>query len=755
MPPRWLGLLLVSALVACGRGAPAPEPCPAALAARDWKAMAARCVGPRWESHAALGAAWRALGESDDARALELATALLDGELGADAAYLAGYLRARRDAAAGRALLLRALEEFQRRDRHGDASRAAGVLSRVPRPEARFDDELHMAQLAVREADASGDTRLRAVATLALAEAYDGIGMAREAREAFLDAADLAAAWPDELAFAYFKHAVFVLDLGGREDLRTALRYLDAAAAEQARAAAAGLGGQVASLPLAIALNRATALIELGELDEAAAELARLPADRRDRPKAILVHGYLAARRGDRAAAAAAFERAGELEDDYRWQVALELARLDRGAGRLGDAEARYRAAIAIIEGLREDAGAVELRPWVLERRMRPYAELLALLAEQDRGIDALAVAESLHARAWLDAALRGDGANAAAPAPTAEEALRDARVRSRVASTPPLSGRELLALAGAREALVFVPAGDRLWRVHVAGGRVRVVELGGDAIAAMGGFRAVPDDPVVAARAAALLLPAELGDGEAPLWIVGRPAADIPFAALPWRGRPLVMTRPIAHLPGLAAMRCTPAAPPPMPPAGASAPGAVAAHVVLGDSRGDLPRAAAEVAAVARRHGVTGLTGAQVTRAALEGARHAALLHLAVHGRISGRGAALVLADGDLTAADVLDAALAPRVVMLTGCNTAAAVDAESWGGFPSAFLASGAGFVVSTLRSVEDAAAATVTAAYYAQPDALDPVRRLAAAQRQVAGSLPAHQWASFTAWGVVDCP
>jgi len=41
-----------------------------------------------------------------------------------------------------------------------------------------------------------------------------------------------------------------------------------------------------------------------------------------------------------------------------------------------------------------------------------------------------------------------------------------------------------------------------------------------------------------------------------------------------------------------------------------------------------------------------------------------------------------------------------------------------------------------------------------FYAQPAALDPIARLAAAQRVVAARMPATTWASFAAWGVIGC-
>ena len=71
-----------------------------------------------------------------------------------------------------------------------------------------------------------------------------------------------------------------------------------------------------------------------------------------------------------------------------------------------------------------------------------------------------------------------------------------------------------------------------------------------------------------------------------------------------------------------------------------------------------------------------------------------------------------------------------------------------------PSAFLAAGSRFVIATTRSVGDYDAAAVVQSFYAQPDTLDPIVRLATAQRVMAGRVPATAWASFAAWGVVGC-
>ena len=101
-----------------------------------------------------------------------------------------------------------------------------------------------------------------------------------------------------------------------------------------------------------------------------------------------------------------------------------------------------------------------------------------------------------------------------------------------------------------------------------------------------------------------------------------------------------------------------------------------------------------------------------------------------------------------------MLDARVAPHTAILTGCATAGSVDAEAWGGFPSAFLAAGSRYVIATARAVPDAAAAQLSQAYYAQPAALAPPARLAAAQRALIATLPPSVWATFAVWGDAGC-
>lgn len=680
--------------------------------------------------------------------ALAISERLLDTNVAPGAAYLAGYIRSQRDSTSeqelGRVRLEQALLGYQWTGQHARASRAADFLSRLFLDRALFSDQLRMAQLSVEEAKRSGDAKTLGRASAALAEAYDFIGMESAARESFLQAEQLTEPWPEERAHIYFKHAAFLLDLGAPDDLETSLPFFAAAEVDRVRAIELGHADRVSALALSLPLNLADALSQLGQLEVADRELAaarrELGSDPDPEPagKVRLVEGYIAARRGDPITAEARFAHAdeGSLASDYRWRIALELARSYEAAGQLDRAERAYRHALSISEEMRSSASVVQLRPWVLARRNLAYVGLLALLVEQRRGVDALVIAESLHARAWLDVVLH----NEAGRDPTAELALTAARIRQRleVRAAPPLDRTSLMATIGDREALVFLTIGAVTWRAHVVRGGVVFDRLPAETLALAQRFIAAPGEPDAGARASAALLPPDLSDRRDTLYVVATGAlADVSFAALPWQGRYLIDARPVARLLGLAALRSTPGT-------------WDERAIFLGDSRGDLPAAAREVRELATAMGVSASVGPAATRAVLVSAPRARSLHVAAHGIATSSGRAIALADGNLTAADVLDAGLGPEVVVLSGCATAASTDAESWDGFPSAFLAAGSRYVVATLRSVDDAEAAAVIAAYYAQPATMNPIERLAAAQRQVSGTLPVAAWASFAAWG-----
>lgn len=676
----------------------------------------------------------------DYAERREVLTQVAEGLVGtnvtADAAYLAGYLHLSSGAstrfARGRIFMRGALALYRFAGRYELSGRSLAMLSRDE--EASLEDSLALAEAAVEEAKRVGDRRAVNAAEVALAEAYAEAGMAEDAREAFVRAAEQAVGDKVSLAFTYLKHGRLLSVLPNTSDKQASLNYFTAV--QRLIMAADTDEATRKSIFYSVPTNRAATLVQLGRLDEA---LKDLDGESPVYPWAFSVlRARVLAARGELTTARALADDAklSERALEHRTEFAVAAARGAAKIGALDEAEHFYREAITIAEDERvKRTNRPELRPWVLAQAATPYIELLALVASQGRGMDALVLSESLHARTWLDQIVDDGGGRA--------EALRNAELRRQAPTVEPLTADALRARLGDRQAVVFVTRGSSTWRLDVIGGSVAVVALTAEDQAAITAFRAAPDDRAAAARAAPALLPTDVAARRDPLYVVaGGPLADVPFAALVVDGRRVVETRAIARLPGLAALGCR-------------ARSWSEAEIFVGDAEGDLPAAAAEVRQVAGP-GAAVHIGAAATRARVLEAGAAATLHAAVHGRVTRAGATLTLADGVVTASDVLAHGVGPRVAILTGCATSAALDAEAWDGFPSAFLAAGSEHVVATLRTVPDRGAAQVVAAYYAQPATLGPVERLAAAQRALLAdaTLSADVWAAFSVWGDAAC-
>jgi len=164
---------------------------------------------------------------------------------------------------------------------------------------------------------------------------------------------------------------------------------------------------------------------------------------------------------------------------------------------------------------------------------------------------------------------------------------------------------------------------------------------------------------------------------------------------------------------------------------------------LVVSDARGDLAQARQEGEETARALmeagvAVTHLAGADATRTAvLQALADADLLHVAGHGATASDvlDAHLLLArGGDLTVADILALAHAPRVVVLTGCETARSVDSVTENlGIAQAFLTAGSDVVVAATRPIGDARARAIAQRFYeAWQAGTDPAHAFSLASR-----------------------
>lgn len=399
------------------------------------------------------------------------------------------------------------------------------------------------------------------------------------------------------------------------------------------------------------------------------------------------------ARLGDTAAAARAFASAEEALDAWGSLVPLGEGRqtfLDRQ-----DRAARAWLTFLLQEAARPGAGSDAARALALAAR-RSVARFHRLLGEGDRAGDpddteAATRAAYRAARARIDASLSEDRP----PSASDLAALRQHRP-----AAPALRAAPATLLQG-EVSLVFHPLLEGWIGIAETADRVTFERLG-----------AVDPTASEAALSAALLAPFRdrLADATTVKVYPHRTLAAVPFHALPWDGSAL-----LDHAAVLQGMDLPPA------PAPATCVGPAAALVVA-DSRGNLAGAgaAAEVVVAAlaarglsvRRIAGEAATVAEIKRALADPCLR--LFHYEGHAVFAGRDgilSALVLADGALTAGQILGLPRVPEVVVLSGCSTA---EAEGLG-LAQAFLSRGAAEVLATGAKVGDASSAKVARRLY----------------------------------------
>jgi tetratricopeptide (TPR) repeat protein len=640
------------------------------------------------------------------------------------------------------ALLEVALAEHLGRADHVEAARDAGYLALAYMHAGLLGDAVHAAETAVRQSDLTSQddahAQLRGRARLKLGKIMTEIGDFTSARTMLWAAQQALARWPTDQAWVFLQLGMLDQEEG---DPASAASLLEIALAHASRAG-------VAAVVTAARMNLAYAWCQIGRSEQAELEMARLDDETRAQPTALLVAAMIAADRDQRERAEQLFARAadGVPTDDYRIDIALQRGRLAEHFSDLVAAEQHYHQAIDLVEKLRKATDVLGLRPLILARRREPYRRLLSLLLRQGRRFDALVATEQLHARTWLDA-LVGHAAPSAGHTPAPSAASLGRRLHIDVAGPP--APDELLTLLRGHEILVFSETESELWRFHLVDGAIAGLDpLPENARSLLERWRKAPDDQTLAAQLGDLLIPpATRAPSPRPLYIVADAAlGTLPVAALRVNGRFLVEARAIARLPGIVALRCR----------GSGTP--QRSGVFLGDSMDDLTSARQETLALARSLGGAAFVGPNATVERLEASRGASLLHLAIHASVDAAGARLLFANAQqVTAADIVEHEIGPRVAVLAGCATAVARDPEGWGALSSAFLAAGSRSVVGTLHPVDDTDAREIMERFYRHGGARRPALALAQAQRELLITQPPSVWGAFVVHGsadVADC-
>lgn len=668
----------------------------------------------------------------------------------ADARRLESEINWRRGDAAGaaaagrRELLLR-----HRGEEHARAAETGYYLFYYAWATGDYDEALGFARQSLEDAVRAADQSLEAQALQALYMVLYEVGDLERA-ERVLKAANrlIAPTQRDERARLQVYEGLIRLNTG-----RTAL-------ARDAFARALELAEDAdRSFYRSTHLNLVKANLTLGAVDEAARHLAA--AEQYAEPGGGLPIALLYYRacvlhaQGRFAEAAAVTATALAASPDPAWLRDLEYQRglTEEARGDLVAAEEAYGRAADEVERMRAALGTDELKSWLLEQKRRPFEALFRLQARGGRVGEALATAERARARTLLDALLDissaavSDGSDVGGPAGERLAALRELMPplhRSAAADLAPLD--QVLAAIGDRTLVIYVEAADELWRFMVSPSRVdlqRLAATPAEARRLAQRFLAYPDEPGPSAALAEILLPKELPtDPDSTIYVAADGGlATLPFAALRRNGRFLIEYSRVAYVPSLRALAAM---------LGSSLP-EYGPPLVLADPRGDLPGAASEARQVATRLEVLPLLQGDATLAALPRSPQPRILHLATHTGLGPRGPWLALAEGEVTASTVVASGLAPRLVVLAGCASAAHRGREMSGSLGAAFLAAGSPAVLASLWSVEDEATREFILRFYDEGGSAEPAAALARTQRRfiAAGESPSI-WAPFVVMG-----
>ena len=679
------------------------------------------------------------LGEIDDAE--QLAHRLSAGALDGDAHWMLSYLALRQSRLREAQLqaLLASNAHMIAGDRRGLAGDAV-LLSQAAWRAGDFTGSLRAADEALTLAVQLGESHTEILGYIARADALRRIGDVPGAA-ATLETATERATDPCDRTWTRLKRAMCSID-AGQEGL--AIAQLRAAAQANERC-------QSRDVTLQVAMNQAWLLRKqdpataLSKLDE----VVKLDEEGAD---TLLLRGYIAADRGDFAAADQHLTRAESLDPphaDWPWEIACAHAELfEQRGGAFDDllAEYHYRRSTALVGALRATAQARSA--FVVASHRGPYDGLIALLARDGRWRDALGAILDLDASDMLRATTV-ERVEHYRPVPDDDVPAPSPVVTPRPSVDAVLSAwrsRDLV-IVMARSDRQIGPGNERVYRLHIRDGEVTGEDVG-DAKQARQWATDLfehPGDRSAARALGRMIVPPGASDRALHVLAIGS-LGKVPLAALrDDDGALIIARRPLVRVLALRAAR---------PPSSGTGP-----PVVIADPRGNLPGAAAEGAAVAAALGaearVSGSGSARrATREQLWAGRNAQLLHIAGHVVALGRWRVLPLADGEVDPTEMLQHGLAPRIAVIASCGSAAAMDEEGWGSIAAALLEAGTTTVVATDRSVDDSATLAVMKAFYAQPDwATEPAGALARAQQALEASASpadAPTWAAFSVLG-----
>jgi len=680
-----------------------------------------------------------------DDQALELASHLLNGPYGPNARRIIAriYLR-RRQFDLARPLLEEALRLDQGRGDHAGAYTDAAALVTEYWKRSDFGTALKLADIACSEARASGVRDLHAASLISLASVYQSAGDNTRALDGYTQATS-------ELPPGDLSGRARVL-IGRGVILKDQRQY---ALARPLLAEAGTLAAAVGefSVVLAAEVNLSDIALDRRDLDAAAHHLdnaqAAWQARGDEKPsRGILINRAVLERyRGNFPAATRAIDAAAAADPspESAWIIAYERGQLAATRHDADAAERNYLTAIGIIEEMWRTSSPEELKAPFFEDRWLPYQSLFASRVERKDPEAAFASLISAQGRMFLSETI----VRSASPGASAERRLRLRSMTPLVANSSlarSLGPSETLAVLRGLYVLDYFAGDGRMRLLVINDGKVRLTSVNiqvADLEKLIDDFLARPDDRAAAEALGDALLPADvLASAPTRFHIIpDGPLLRVPFAALAAGGSRLVEHHEIAYAPSATALASSSRI--------AATP--TTSAVLLSDARNDLRHSAEETASVLAATDAYPRTGHQASIAALRSAQDASLLHIIGHSGVDTDGGYLFLADGHVTAADILAWHIRPRLVVLPTCASAATYRRDMWGSLAVAFLAAGSVDVVATMFSIEDETASEFTRLFYRSNGVLDPVGATAVAQRKIAAHRPASAWSAFMVIGL----
>ncbi|MFT3696264.1 MAG: CHAT domain-containing tetratricopeptide repeat protein [Kofleriaceae bacterium] len=378
-----------------------------------------------------------------------------------------------------------------------------------------------------------------------------------------------------------------------------------------------------------------------------------------------------------------------------------------------------------------------------------PYEYLFALHARTGRFDDAFAIAQRATGRAYLDGLTDPTRSVPEDPMQVVRAADAHADAMQLIAKslrtslpTRPLTPRELVTRLRAMVVWQFFAADDHLWLIDADRGSITVDDLG-----SMEALKPSIDAAITLSEPAleelgAKLVPASRWASVSPSDVVHLapgPLERVPFAALRRDSKRWIESAAIAYVPSAAVLAEL-----------LRQRSKSASFVVVGDARSDLNNARAEATETAARLSTRAFLGDDATVAAVMNSGNARVLAIATHAEVTTSGARLILADGVVTPADIIDHKVSPSLAVIASCKSAA-VGVDAWGALAGAFLATGTPNIIASRWDLNDAQSRTLIRRFYEANGLERPALALAEAQRDaIAHASPPRDWGALIAIG-----